>query len=140
MFQSSPAITRRCNTTEYRVSKSSLRVSILTGDHSPVQQARHIAKCYLFIVSILTGDHSPVQPIDEVLLDFVMFEFQSSPAITRRCNEVSQNPAPRGKAFQSSPAITRRCNLVPPRCVFAGFCFNPHRRSLAGATHDIMVI
>ncbi len=61
--------------------------------------------------------------------------FQSSPAVSSRCNEPPMKPMKEILLFQSSPAVSSRCN---PRCARPGArgpgCFNPHRLFPAGAT------
>ncbi len=113
-------------------------------------------------VSILTGPFGPVQPLSPCTSDHQHQRFQSSPALSGRCNQPRLamlpgprarcfNPhrpfragatipgrvrAPRRTVFQSSPALSGRCNATSTRTnVTRRRCgFNPHRPFRAGAT------
>gem|GEM_PF-5691440 len=89
-------------------------------------------------------------------------EFQSSPALSGRCNVLGRDPEPRELEFQSSPALSGRCNkgevemlasiaLFQSSPALSGRCnapgspsafwrwsgFNPHRPFRAGATRGL---
>ncbi len=61
-------------------------VSILTGPFRPVQPARVLAERGFDLVSILTGPFGPVQQVEANYEQVSVTEFQSSPALSGRCN------------------------------------------------------
>ena len=66
------------------------------------------------MISILTGCHQPVQPnAGKAYLAYAAL-FQSSPAVTSRCNYANMTYGADPLLFQSSPAVTSRCNRGPP--------------------------
>ena len=108
-FQSSPALSGRCNFEQGVELTRQLGVSILTGPFGPVQPERWPASWGWRYVSILTGPFGPVQRMEGRYRQLVIV-FQSSPALSGRCN--------------------RRRTRQPRRRV----SFNPHRPFRAGAT------
>ena len=68
-------------------------VSILTGPFGPVQLATLDANGAVE-VSILTGPFGPVQPRRELRQYIRSLRFQSSPALSGRCNGTYYKPRP----------------------------------------------
>ena len=164
-FQSSPALSGRCNHVFRR--RPDVRLA----------------------VSILTGPFGPVQPAAASMAEVRYWPFQSSPALSGRCNAghsgervhpdsvsiltgpfgpvqraATASPSPSVRSFQSSPALSGRCNgghrltfaerqvvsilTGPFGPVQPGFRrppgprttrFNPHRPFRAGATYQVAV-
>ncbi len=134
-FQSSPALSGRCNRGTRRLQAPGRRVSILTGPFGPVQPRRarggHAARQTGFnphrpfragataraptaapgqLVSILTGPFGPVQRPSAGHLRPPSGVFQSSPALSGRCNAGRMPRSGPVRRFQSSPALSGRCN------------------------------
>ena len=137
-------------------------VSILTGPFGPVQHWDCRERATGALVSILTGPFGPVQ-LEARDLDWgVSSVFQSSPALSGRCNSTFATHWFALVAFQSSPALSGRCNspiglltlgaarvsiltgpfgpVQPSAALYAvawASRFNPHRPFRAGATEAI---
>ena len=87
-------------------------------------------------VSILTGPFGPVQHSTGEY-DTEAVEFQSSPALSGRCNlkhKALESPPPR---FNPHRPFRAGATQHHPTCLRALRCFNPHRPFRAGATKDL---
>ena len=87
-----------------------LVVSILTGPFGPVQREGLAYLEGVQDVSILTGPFGPVQLPQVSVMTSPTWRFQSSPALSGRCNVAAAGAAPLLGKFQSSPALSGRCN------------------------------
>ncbi len=127
--------------TNFTAELSHDNVSILTGCFQPVQRPRpsplhffsakrfnphrlfpagatpyaSLAAAAISGVSILTGCFQPVQPARSIGGQYVVMEFQSSPAVSSRCNERVSLILASFRVFQSSPAVSSRCNDIIPK-------------------------
>ena len=110
LFQSSPALSGRCNPIDCAGVWVHTCVSILTGPFGPVQQYRQIDVWQPSRVSILTGPFGPVQP----------------------CTGRGSS-APSSRFNPHRPFRAGATGLLRRRPAQAG-CFNPHRPFRAGAT------
>ena len=111
VFQSSPALSGRCNAYMLGALGLPYGVSILTGPFRPVQRAvQHGLHGGGPPVSILTGPFRPVQQDCGRSNSTAQGEFQSSPALSGRCNLVRASGLNARSGFQSSPALSGRCN------------------------------
>ena len=91
--------------------------------------------CNLFFSC--TGCLQPVQPPGAMSPTLIPSEFQSSPAVSSRCNydRCYRPGATASIVFQSSPAVSSRCNADSDTGIATlSTGFNPHRLSPAGAT------
>ena len=112
-----------------------LVVSILTGPFGPVQRRVSLRRGLHPCVSILTGPFGPVQPGSPTRSLSVFTPFQSSPALSGRCNARGL-PRGRGTRVGFNPHRPFRAGATPGRDTGAPEfgCFNPHRPFRAGAT------
>ena len=134
-------------------------VSILTGPFGPVQPDYPLIKrnntlsfnphrpfragATLFFsynlhplgVSILTGPFGPVQQPPAGAFTLAAM-FQSSPALSGRCNDAGGGIVKYNIVFQSSPALSGRCNRWNTSTLAPKLRFNPHRPFRAGATYS----
>ena len=109
------------------------KVSILTGPFGPVQPGHRALRRLPGRVSILTGPFGPVQ-LSPTPWRMPGREFQSSPALSGRCNAILEELRGGPMTFQSSPALSGRCNTASYAALQSTVCFNPHRPFRAGAT------
>ena len=91
-FQSSPALSGRCNLGRVLIAPNNGGGSILTGPFRPVQHRMPQFARARFVVSILTGPFRPVQHDVRDPPDDGKNWFQSSPALSGRCNVVALRP------------------------------------------------
>ncbi len=111
MFQSSPALSGRCN-------GEGVEFRVLIGGFNPHRPFRAGAtRCENARrgngqpVSILTGPFGPVQLL--AVLEYCRVRrFQSSPALSGRCNRKRSPTSTSTVLFQSSPALSGRCNVL----------------------------
>ncbi len=159
-FQSSPALSDRCNDGGSGADCRSLRVSILTGPFGPVQHLAHHAtppdsafqsspalsgRCNLRAerrgavvdaVSILTGPFGPVQPSTYTQSNCNAM-FQSSPALSGRCNGGGSIPSwPANRSFNPHRPFRAGATEGTEISHHLLACFNPHRPFRAGATRS----
>ena len=110
-----------------------VRVSILTGPFGPVQRTRPRGTPARLRVSILTGPFGPVQP-GLLFGGAPWLAFQSSPALSGRCNLAALIPRLRNQvSILTGPFGPVQHPYIRPRG-FKRRGFNPHRPFRAGAT------
>ena len=132
VFQSSPALSGRCNAGLPDTSRARRRFN----PHRPFRAgatAYVVGVSHPDVVSILTGPFGPVQlnPLPRFLVcDFVSI-------LTGPFGPVQLHPSGQDQCddqFQSSPALSGRCNACSATASPTSTSFNPHRPFRAGAT------
>ena len=137
-FQSSPALSGRCNLGGHAARLRRQRVSILTGPFGPVQPGPPGGLYNLAGVSILTGPFGPVQRSSA--RSFCRRPASFNPHRPFRAGATKPDGGARRTAgcFNPHRPFRAGATFAPSVRLVAGSSFNPHRPFRAGATVPII--